>query len=214
MTARHGARPGPGALFARAYDRLVPVMDARGAGEHRSLLLEGLTGDVVEVGAGSAATFPHYPPTVRQITAVEPHPGLRALAQSRTGSCAAPAHVVAGDAGHLPLADACADAVIFSLVLCSVPDPLAALREARRVVRPGGTLRLYEHVRPGSRTAAFAATAATVLWRHLAGGCHLDRDPVATALAAGWVREDLRELRFAPLPGLPAVPHVLLRARA
>lgn len=189
-------------------------MEARGAGEHRRLLLAGLTGHVVEVGAGSGATFPHYPPGVCRVTAVEPSPALGALARDRVGCCPAPTRVLAADAARLPLADACADAAVFSLALCSVPDPVAALHEARRVVRSGGALRLYEHVRPEAEWTALAAALATVCWRRLADGCHLDRAPVAAAGAADWTVEAVSRLRFAPLPGLPTVPHILLSARA
>ena len=137
-------------LFARFYSRLVvPMMRRSGADAHRERLVSGLSGTVVEVGCGPGDNFALYPSEVTSVVAVEPEPFLRA----RAGEAAAAATgepgrvgVVEGTADALPVADGSADAVVFSLVLCSVHDVPAALAEARRVLRPGGEIRVLEHV--------------------------------------------------------------------
>ncbi|WP_374153008.1 class I SAM-dependent methyltransferase [Pseudarthrobacter sp. WHRI 8279] len=157
MRAVHNDPPGPtgscwaGGLqhprFARAYARAVEGMNRGGVTEHRWDLLSSLYGRVVEIGAGAGSAFALYPATVTEVLAVEPDDYLRALAASRAVSAPVPVIVVAGAAEAVPAADASADAVVTSLVLCSVVEQSAALAEARRVLRPGGVLAFYEHVR-------------------------------------------------------------------
>ncbi|HET7519663.1 MAG TPA: class I SAM-dependent methyltransferase [Actinomycetes bacterium] len=133
-------------IFARVFARVGPAMDAQGALEHRRALLAGLAGRVLEVGAGSGLNFAHYPPAVTELLAVEPERYLRALAETTVQQAAIPIRVVDGTADALPSPDAGMDAAVASLVLCSVPDQARALAELRRVLRPGGELRFFEHV--------------------------------------------------------------------
>src|SRR6184192_3710117 len=109
-------------------------------------MLEGLAGRVLEVGAGNGLNFVHYPDTVTEVVAIEPEPFLRARAEEAANLTTVPIRVVDGVAGRLPVDDQSMDAAVASLVLCSVPDQAAALAELRRVIRPGGQLRFYEHV--------------------------------------------------------------------
>ncbi len=197
-------------LFARAYSALAPRADDAGAAEHRQSLLAGLRGRVLEVGCGPGGNFPHYRGEVIQVLALEPEPWLRARAATAARQAGVPVAVVGGLAESLPVASASIDAVVFSLVLCSVTDPVAALAEARRVLRPGGQVRIYEHVRSAAPRVAGAQRALDRFWPHVAGGCHTSRDPLASAAAAGlspaWVR------RFDFPPGRLARPlreHVL-----
>src|SRR5215217_4639291 len=129
-------------LFARVYARVGHLMDAE-IGDHRQRLLAGLTGRVLEVGAGNGLNFPHYPATVTEVLAIEPEPYLRHLALATARQAPVPIRVVDSTAEALPAPDATVDAVVASLVLCSVIDLEGALAEVRRVLRPGGRLRFY-----------------------------------------------------------------------
>jgi SAM-dependent methyltransferase len=203
-------RPNP--RFAEAYLRVAPKADARGGTGHRRELLADLTGVVCEVGAGSGLNFAHYPPTVTRVVAVEPEPMLR---QHSTGAALAapvPVEVVDGTSEALPLGDSGCDAVVLSLVMCTVPDQAATLAEVRRVLRPGGQVRFYEHVRSGHRLFALAEDAVTPLWARIAGGCHVNRDPVASLGAAGFDVIDVHRFGFSGQRGVPRTAHVIGRA--
>lgn len=195
--------------FGRSYARVGPRMDARGAAEHRRRLVEAAHGTVVEIGAGYGATFQFYPPAVTGVLALEPDPTLRALALSAAATAPVPVTVLDGVAESLPAADGSVDVVVSSLVLCSVAEPSAALAEAVRVLKPGGQLLFYEHVRSAHRVLGFAEDLLTPLWSRLAGGCHPNRDTPATIIRAGLAVEALDRFGFAVLPGNPPLAHVL-----
>jgi SAM-dependent methyltransferase len=194
--------------FARMWPRAAERMDARGAAKHRARLLSGLSGTVVEVGAGSGSNFAHYPPTVTRVLALEPDPDLRALA---TEAADGRIDVSEGVAESLPAGDGEADAVVYSLVLCTVPDQAAALAEARRVLRPGGQLRFYEHVIPrrGVGRAAVIAIDRSGLWPAIAGGCHPARDTEAAIRAAGFEISERERFGFRGGPLEPPIPFIL-----
>jgi ubiquinone/menaquinone biosynthesis C-methylase UbiE len=201
-------------VFARVWARLAASAERHGTAELRERLLAGAAGRVVEVGAGTGTNFVHYPAAVTGVLAVEPEPRLRALASSAAASAAAsvPVGVVAGDAAALPARDGAVDTAVASLVLCSVPDQAAALAEVRRVLRPGGRLLFWEHVRAGSPGLARAQRVLDATgWPRFGGGCHTGRDTVAAIEAAGFTVERLERFDFPDLRVNlnPTRPHVL-----
>jgi ubiquinone/menaquinone biosynthesis C-methylase UbiE len=199
--------------FARQYERLSAKIDARGALEHRRRLVAGTQGRVVEVGAGNGRMFPHYPPAVTRVLAVEPDDTLRALAARAADTAPVPVEVLAGDADRLPVDDGWADVVVASLVLCSVPDQATALAEIARVLRPGGELRYYEHVRSGKRLTAAIQDLVTPLWTRAVAGCHPNRSTAAAIRAAGFAVEQEETFAFRPLVLTVGTDHILGTAR-
>jgi ubiquinone/menaquinone biosynthesis C-methylase UbiE len=202
-------------LFARFFDRFAAKDKGRGEDELRRELLAGLSGRVVEVGPGNGINFEHYPATVQELVAAEPEPYLRGQAERTARSVAIGVRVVDGTADALPLEDGSVDAVVVAGVLCSVPDQGAALAEFRRVLRPGGELRFYEHVR--SRRPSFARyqDAAAIVWPRLMGGCEPNRETLAAIERSGFRIERCRGFGFPPYArAYPVTPRVLGVARA
>jgi len=201
-------------IFARVYDRLSAKAEDAGQDAHRRQLLSGLRGRVIEVGAGNGLNFRHYPAAVRRVVAIEPEDYLHRRATEAAKAATAAIDVVRGTADQLPVEDESFDAGVASLVLCSVPDQARALAELHRVIRPGGELRFYEHVRADERRLARLQDVIVPVWRLLAGGCHPNRDTAQAIEAAGFVIEELRRFDFRPtLVELPATPRVLGVAR-
>ncbi|MBA0051163.1 class I SAM-dependent methyltransferase [Streptomyces sp. AJS327] len=203
--------------FAWFYARISRFSDLRaGVAEHREELLAGLSGQVVEIGAGNGRNFARYPETVTRVIAVEPEPHMRALAREAARNAPVPVEVVPGTADALPLADSSVDAAVVCLVLCTIPDGRGALRELRRALRPEGELRFYEHGRAEGRPGMLRTQRALDrgLWPALFGGCHTGRDPVGLVRSAGFT--DLSFRRTLVTGGGPALPssfHYLGSAR-
>lgn len=201
-------------LFARFFHRFCGRDRGKGERELRRELLAGVSGRVVEVGAGNGINFEHYPPGVSELIAVEPEPYLRSQAEQAAAQAPVPVRVVRGVAAALDLARDSVDVVVVCGVLCSVPDQREALSEFRRVLRDGGELRFYEHVR--SRRPAFARWQRAVdsLWSRLMGGCHPDRDTLVAIRDAGFRLERYRRFWFPPTARIyPVAPRVLGVAR-
>jgi len=138
-------------IFARwIFPRVTTNHDARGGAGHRRELLAGLSGRVIEAGAGMGSNFGHYPRSVKELVATEPESYLRSLATRAAATAAIPVRVVDCLGESLPMDDASFDAGVASALLCTVADPARVLSELFRVIRPGGELRFYEHVRASS----------------------------------------------------------------
>ncbi len=150
--------------FARMYERISAESERRGTGTYRQRALAGLAGRVIEVGAGNGLNFARYPATVTDVVAVEPEDRLRALAERAAKDAAVPVRVVAGHAGALPAGDGEFDAAVASLVLCSVPDLDRSLAELRRVLKTGGQLRFFEHVRSAHPLLGAFQDVITPIW--------------------------------------------------
>ncbi|WP_328869799.1 class I SAM-dependent methyltransferase [Streptomyces sp. NBC_00287] len=175
-------------LFARYYARFSVNAETKlGIGVLRDRMLAGLSGRVIEIGAGNGLNFAHYPGTVSEVVAIEPERVLRQLAVEAAVRSEVPVDVVPGAAEALPVKSEAFDAAVVSLVLCSVRDVPRALSEIRRVLRPGGVVRFFEHGRGGGRVMTFTQQALDrTVWPLVSGGCHVGREPVESLRAAGF----------------------------
>jgi ubiquinone/menaquinone biosynthesis C-methylase UbiE len=201
--------------FARYLERRETRNPDPVARELRRQLIAGLRGRVIEVGCGDGRNFEHYLPQVTQVVGVEPDPNARAAAAERAAEAQVPIEIVEGVASPLPAEDASFDAALIVWVLCSVPDPAAALQELRRVLVPGGELWFYEHVR--SENTAFRAlqrAGDALFWTRALGGCETTRDSVRAIEDAGFEIASLdRGFQASTVLTITAAPYVLGVAR-
>lgn len=162
-------------------DRVLPrvinvVMNTEERRAIRDRVCAGLTGDVVEIGFGTGLNLPHLPTAVVRLRAVEPAGlGLR-LAHRRMAQAGIPVEPIGVDGQCLPLADASADSALCTWSLCTIPDPVAAVREIARVLRPGGSLRFVEHGRAPDEKVRRWQDRLNGVQQRMAGGCNLNRD--------------------------------------
>ncbi|MDP9847407.1 class I SAM-dependent methyltransferase [Streptosporangium lutulentum] len=213
-TPEHSELPDTRSALGRGMEQFHhprPVCIGHGSDFHptpqRERLTAGLTGRVLEIGAGDGVKLGCFPSGLDEIVLIEPDPFLREVARTPAAEISTPVRILDGDLMTLPVANASCDAVVCSLVLCCVPRPEATLSEVRRVLRPGGELRFYEHQRSGNSVVALIETMATPLWARACGGCHPARDTVAAIERAGFGIERLDRLSF------DHVSHVLGVAR-
>lgn len=184
------------------YDACCTLAEWAGLGRWRQWLVGGARGQTLDLGTGTGRNLPLYPPGARVI-AVEPawEPLLRARRRAPETA------LVRARAEALPFRDAVFDTVVSGLVFCSVADPRRGLAEVRRVLRPGGTLRMLEHVRSTTPWKARLQDRVQPFWTRLSGGCHPNRDTERTVAEAAFAIEpegrqakgDMR--RFAARPG-------------
>lgn len=197
-------------FFSRMW---VRMKDPEQTVEYRRRNLAGLSGRVIELGAGDGRNFSIYPAEVTEVLAVEPEPYLRERAEAAAREAAVPVKLVAGVADRLPAEDASFDAGVASLVLCTVPDPSRALSELRRVIKPGGELRFFEHVRSNDPRRARFENLVDHVWPHIAGGCHPNRDTRSAIEAAGFELAECDRFGFSPGFPMPELAHILGVAR-
>ena len=159
-------------------------IDAEGYAQLRSNLVSDLTGDILEIGTGTGATFQHYSSEAK-VTAIEPHDDFRAAAIEASKNAEADIQVVPGEGEKLPFPDATFDAVSASLVLCSVASPEKTIEEFKRVLRPGGQVRLLEHVRSEHWAAGLLMDLLNPIWLRINKmGCNWNRKTVELVKAA------------------------------
>ncbi|GMU41672.1 MAG: hypothetical protein AMXMBFR23_25380 [Chloroflexota bacterium] len=191
------------ALIYRPFDRL----QRRPLARVRATLVGDLAGRVLEIGCGPGSNFAHYPPAAH-VVATDDNPHMLPAAHRAAQAARAAIEVTEADATALPFEEAAFDATVAALVLCSVPDLDRAARELFRVLRPGGEVRLFEHVRSEHRALAALQRWLTPAWSAVADGCQLHRDPVTALRAAGF-----EQVRVEASMGGGLLPLVLVRAR-
>jgi SAM-dependent methyltransferase len=204
LETAQAARPSRRQRFGAAiYEPFLALGERRGTAARRAALLAGLSGDVLEIGAGTGLNLPHYPDGVRLVLS-EPDAGMLVRLRRR-----APAgvRVVPAPAESLWFPDASFDAVVSTMVLCTAPGPAEALAEIVRVLRPGGRLVLVEHVLSDAPRLAARQRRWAGPWAGFAAGCRCDQDTASLLRAAGFDVTGLREERWR---GMPSVVRPLL----
>jgi ubiquinone/menaquinone biosynthesis C-methylase UbiE len=181
-------------LYARfVVPRLIDLaMRQKMLREHRAAVVPKARGTVLEVGIGSARNLPYYSTSVERLYGIDPSSELLAMAQRNARTAGRNVELVCESAERLPFADAMFDSVLITWTLCSIPDPARALREMRRVMKPGGHLHFIEHGFSREPSVAAWQRRLTPIWQRIAGGCHLDRRIDALIRAAGFELIDLQ----------------------
>jgi ubiquinone/menaquinone biosynthesis C-methylase UbiE len=165
-------------FHAALYDQLMRPQELLGLARQRDRTAGEATGRVLELGVGTGRNLAHYR-DVTEVVGIEPDPHMLKRARRRAAAVAFPVRLVEGSAEELPFGDAEFDTVVVALALCTIPEPDAALREARRVLKPDGRMLFLEHVRSSRPVVARFQDVITLVWMRMAGGCHPNRRTVA-----------------------------------
>lgn len=199
-------------LFAALYDRILRRSEDAGLREMRRGLVAEARGRVLELGAGTGLNLELYPEAVSELVLLEPGSQMAKRLRARVATSARTGvEIVESGAERLPFADDSFDSAVATLVLCTVPDPAAALAELRRVLKPGAPLLFLEHVRATEPALARRQDRLERPWRFLGDGCHCNRDTAASLTAAGF---ELSRLERGRVPRAPAIVRPLIRGRA
>jgi ubiquinone/menaquinone biosynthesis C-methylase UbiE len=193
-------------IMAPVWDRMTRGMEEAGMRELRQGLIADATGRVLEIGAGTGANLPHYDGSIESLVLTEPQPPMLRRLQRTAHEQAPDAQVLRAPAEDLPFEDDSFDTVVSTLVLCGVDDQPRALREARRVLRPGGRLLFLEHVRADDSDLARFQDRMNWLNR-LVVGCDCNRPTLGTIEAEGFTvsRLEHTETPKAPKFGRPLI---------
>ena len=195
--------------FAAIYDRMMASAEKSFMRRVRQEIVGGAKGRVLEVGAGTGASFPYYTDGV-QVVATEPDPFMLRRAEERARLLGKLIDLKQASVEELPFEDASFDTVVSTLVMCSVGDLRKALSEVRRMLTPEGEYRFYDHVRYEHAFGAFWQDLVTPVWRWFGAGCHPNRDVAQAIRDTGFNIVELELVK--PVPPLPpmvfARPHI------
>jgi ubiquinone/menaquinone biosynthesis C-methylase UbiE len=197
--------------FAALYDRAFEATEEAGLRGMRREVLSAARGRTIDLGAGTGANLDLYPEAVTELVLAEPDPHMLRKLRAKVGEGRAGVSIVEAPAERLPFDDASFDTAVFTLVLCTVPDPGAALAEAARVLRPSGRLLFVEHVRAEEPGLARWQDRLERPWRFCGDGCHCNRDTVATIEASALT---LERVEHDSLPKAPPLVRPLVRGSA
>lgn len=200
-----------GRVFSALYDSMLRGTEEAGLRERRREVLAAAQGRTIDIGAGTGANLGLFPDGLEQVVMAEPDPHMVKRLRRKVAEAGAEVELVEAGAERLPFEDAGFDTAVFTLVLCTVPDPDAALVEAARVLKPGGRLLFLEHVRAESPGTARWQDRLESPWRFLADGCHCNRDTVARIEASPLALESVER---GELPKSPPITRPLAWGRA
>jgi ubiquinone/menaquinone biosynthesis C-methylase UbiE len=195
-------------VFTQVYRWLAKAEDSGAVGKARTDVSAALRGRLLIVGLGPAEDLHHLPATVTHVVGIEPSASMRKVAQDAVAAAPMPVEVLDAVGEQIPLPDDSVDSVLFAYVLCTVDDPDLVLAEALRVLRPGGTIGVLEHVKAEEGSwMRRAQRFVSPLWPRLAGGCRCDQDTRAVFEAAGLDLSDLSSPTLTPVP--PVAPSLV-----
>jgi ubiquinone/menaquinone biosynthesis C-methylase UbiE len=197
--------------FAAVYDRGLKATEDAGLREMRREVLAGASGRTIDIGAGTGVNIELFPPLVTELVLAEPDPHMAAKLRPKLRASGVEAKLIEAPAEQLPFEPASFDTAVFTLVLCTVPDPAAALAEAARILRPGGKLLFVEHVRSEDPGLARWQDRLEKPWRFLADGCHCNRDTVGQIEASPF---ELGVVERGRLPKTAPIVRPLIRGSA
>jgi ubiquinone/menaquinone biosynthesis C-methylase UbiE len=202
-----------GRAFARFYDRALKATEENGLGAMRTALLAQARGRVVEIGAGTGVNVGLYGEGIEDLTLVEPDPHMAARLRARLAEVGGGAakNLIEAPAESLPFPDATFDTAVATLVLCTIPDPAAAIDELARVLKPGGRLLFIEHVRSDDPARARWQDRLEKPWRFMADGCYCNRDTEANLRASAF---EVETVEHGKMPKAAPIVRPLIRGTA
>jgi ubiquinone/menaquinone biosynthesis C-methylase UbiE len=189
-----------GRVFAALYDRLLADTERAGLAERRRALLSRAHGSVLEIGAGTGANLDKYPPSVTDLVLLEPEAPMARRLADHLIRATVPARIVSAPAEAIPFPDGTFDVAVSTLVLCTVEDPVRALSELKRVLKPGGQLLFLEHVRSEDPAVARWQDRIHPLWVRVGHGCHCNRSTLGLIGAGGFTVEEVEQGRMPKAP--------------
>lgn len=189
-----------GQVFAFGYDRLMAAPEKAVLRGHREALVSRVTGDVLEIGGGTGANLPFYGASVERLVITEPEEPMARRLERKLAAYALPARVLRAPAEELPLEGASFDFIVSTLVLCTVDDPVRALAEIHRLLKPGGQFVFLEHVRSNDPGLARWQDRLHGMQVRLAYGCHCNRRTLETIERAGFSIPTLQHDRMRKAP--------------